>query len=68
MLFTLASIVLPVAQDAAEEGKKIIIAMLVVGLIFLSVVLLGDGIEILHRRRKARRRARAAQPPPYRRV
>ena len=32
---------LPLAQDAAEEGKKIVIAMLVVGLIFLSVILLG---------------------------
>ncbi len=33
---------LPVAQDAAEEGKKIVIAMLLVGLIFLSVILLGE--------------------------
>jgi hypothetical protein len=31
---------LPVAKTAAEEGKSVIEAMLVVGLIFLSVILL----------------------------
>jgi putative Mn2+ efflux pump MntP len=33
---------LPLAQDAAEEGKKIIIAMLIVGLIFIAVIALGE--------------------------
>ena len=64
----LASVLLPVAADAAEEGKKIITWMLFVGLAFVAVVLLGDGLELLRRRRSQRRRARAGQPPPYRRV
>lgn len=68
MIATLASILIPVAQDAAEEGRKILTAMLLVGLVFVAVVALGDGVEYLHRRRAGRRRARAAQPPPYRRV
>jgi hypothetical protein len=68
MLATLASLLLPVAADAAEEGMKIIRAMLLVGLIFVAVVLLGDGMELLKHRRNKRKRARAAQPPPYRRV
>ena len=34
---------LPIAQgDAADEGFKIIVAMLVVGLIFVSVIALGE--------------------------
>jgi heme/copper-type cytochrome/quinol oxidase subunit 2 len=68
MLAALASILIPVAQDAAEEGKKIITAMLLVGLVFLGVVLLGEGFRAWGHRRKLRRRARASQPPPYRRI
>jgi hypothetical protein len=68
MLATVASLVLPLAQDAAEEGKKIITAMLIVGLIFLGVILVGEGLRIMGHRRKQRARARAGQPPPYRRV
>jgi heme/copper-type cytochrome/quinol oxidase subunit 2 len=68
MLATLASLLLPVAQDAAEEGKKIITWMLIVGLVFLGVILVGEGFRYLGQRRKARARAQAAQPPPYRRV
>ena len=30
------------AKSAAEEGRDIILAMLVVGLIFLAVIVLGD--------------------------
>ncbi len=30
------------AKTAAEEGRDIILSMLVVGLIFIAVVLLGD--------------------------
>lgn len=38
-------------SDAAEEGKHIITAMLVVGLIFVGVILLGEAADWLHRRR-----------------
>jgi hypothetical protein len=42
--------------DAAEEGLKIITGMLVVGLIFIGVVVLGETSKYLrHRRRRARR-------------
>jgi hypothetical protein len=42
--------------DAAEEGLKVITGMLVVGLIFLGVVVLGETSKYLrHRRKRARR-------------
>jgi heme/copper-type cytochrome/quinol oxidase subunit 2 len=37
--------------DAAEEGKKVITAMLVVGLIFVGVIVLGEWVEWTARRR-----------------
>jgi threonine/homoserine/homoserine lactone efflux protein len=46
--------------DAAEEGRNVILGMLVVGLIFIAVILLGEAAERLgHRRRRARERRRA---------
>ena len=43
-------------HDAAEEGQKVITAMLVTGLIFVSVIVLGDGLKYLrHRRRRPKR-------------
>jgi hypothetical protein len=33
---------LPLLQDAAEEGKKVITWMLIVGLIFIGVIALGE--------------------------
>jgi hypothetical protein len=50
---------LPFAATAAEEGKKIVFGMLIVGLIFLAVILLGDGLHYLQLRRE---RARASRP------
>ena len=39
--------------DAASEGKKVITAMLIVGLIFVSVIALGETSKWLrHRRRR----------------
>ena len=32
----------PFLADAAEEGKDVILSMLVVGLVFVGVVLVGD--------------------------
>ena len=43
--------------DAAEEGLKVITGMLVVGLIFLAVVVLGETSKYLRHRRKRARRA-----------
>ncbi|HEY2937176.1 MAG TPA: hypothetical protein VGJ25_11295 [Gaiellaceae bacterium] len=43
--------------DAAEEGKKTIISMLVVGLIFVAVIALGELTHWAGTRRKARKRA-----------
>ena len=42
---------LPLAKTAAEEGKEVITAMLVVGLIFISVILLGELSKWLRHRR-----------------
>jgi hypothetical protein len=32
----------PFLADAAKEGKDVVLSMLVVGLVFLAVILLGD--------------------------
>jgi hypothetical protein len=45
--------------SASEEGKKVITAMLIVGLIFLAVILIGQALNWLSHRRDARR------PPAY---
>jgi hypothetical protein len=42
-----------VLADAASEGKKVITAMLIVGLIFVGVIALGETSRYLrHRRRR----------------
>ncbi|MGB2874730.1 MAG: hypothetical protein WBB76_04560 [Gaiellaceae bacterium] len=41
----------PLAATAAEEGKKVIEAMLVVGLIFVGVIALGELSRWLRHRR-----------------
>ena len=40
--------------DAAEEGRKVVLAMLVVGLIFVAVIALGELTHYLAAKRKAR--------------
>ena len=44
--------------DAATEGRHVILAMLVVGLIFLGTILLGELVHWAGHRRAVRRRAR----------
>jgi hypothetical protein len=55
----LASIIpLAAEKSPAEEGRDVIIAMLIVGLIFVGVIVLGQLGRYLGHRRAARRRAR----------
>jgi hypothetical protein len=44
-------------ESAATEGKKIITAMLITGLVFIAVIALGQTSRWLSHRRHARRRA-----------
>jgi heme/copper-type cytochrome/quinol oxidase subunit 2 len=53
---------LPLAvETAAEEGKKIITGMLIVGIIFVSVIALGQTSRWLRHRRKVRKAAQRLQ-------
>ena len=45
------------SADIAEEGKRIIIGMLLVGLTFIAVILLGQLSRYLGARRRERRAA-----------
>jgi hypothetical protein len=45
--------------DAAEEGRKVVLSMLVVGLVFLAVIALGEASNRLSHRRS---RERANRP------
>ena len=45
--------------DAAEEGKDVVLSMLVVGLVFLAVIALG---ELTHYAAMKRRRAKLSRP------
>ena len=51
---TALALVLPLFADAAEEGKKVLIGMLLVGLTFIAVIALGEGSRQLRKRRKGR--------------
>jgi hypothetical protein len=44
--------------NAAEEGKKVVLSMLVVGLIFLAVIALGEAAHYMAAKRKADKAAR----------
>jgi hypothetical protein len=51
-LSTLLPLAAEVAHDAAEEGQKVITAMLIVGLVFIGVIALGELTKaVAHRRR-----------------
>jgi hypothetical protein len=49
------ALVLWLVADAASEGKKVITAMLIVGLVFVAVIALGELSKAWGHRRKARR-------------
>jgi hypothetical protein len=46
------------ADDAAEEGRKVVLAMLLVGLLFIAVIAIGELSHWAGNRRKARKAAR----------
>ena len=50
---------LRILADAAEEGRDVVLSMLVVGLIFLAVILLGD---LSHYTSARRRRNKLDRP------
>jgi hypothetical protein len=41
--------------DAASDGTNIILAMLIVGLVFLAVIAIGQAVKAAGHRRKTRR-------------
>jgi hypothetical protein len=45
---------LHIVTDAAEEGRKVVLAMLLVGLVFIAVIALGELTHYLAVKRKAR--------------
>ena len=45
----------PLAANAATEGKKVILAMLVVGLVFVGAIVIGDVWSWRSHKRDARR-------------
>jgi hypothetical protein len=51
------AILLAAEKTPAEEGREIVIAMLIVGCTFLGVILIGQLLRWLGHRRKARRAA-----------
>ena len=53
----IASSLAPFLADAAEEGRNVILGMLVVGLIFLAAIALGELSNWASHRRAARKRA-----------
>jgi len=48
----LAVLQLLAAEDAATEGKKVVTAMLIVGLVFIGVIVLGETSHWLRHRRR----------------
>ena len=52
------------AEDAATEGKKVILGMLITGLVFIAVIAIGEIGHVLAHRRRARRAARRS-PTAY---
>ena len=56
----LATLLLAAEKSTADEGRDIIISMLVVGFVFLGVIALGQTLRYFSHRRAERKRARRA--------
>jgi hypothetical protein len=56
-IFTLVAAAAPEEErpSAAEEGRKVITAMLIVGLVFIAVIAFGQASKWVSHRREARR-------------
>jgi len=54
------ALVLAAEKTPAEEGREVVIAMLIVGCTFLGVILIGQLLRWMGHRRKARRAAHRA--------
>jgi len=54
------AVLLAADKSPSEEGRDVVLVMLVVGAIFLGVVLLGQLLRYVGHRRKARHDARRA--------
>ena len=54
------AILIAAEKTPAQEGRDVVLSMLVVGCVFLGVVLVGQGLRWMSHRRKARRAARRA--------
>jgi hypothetical protein len=52
------ALVLAAEKSPAQEGRDVVLSMLVVGLVFLGVVLLGQLARYLGHKRQARRAER----------
>jgi hypothetical protein len=52
------ALLLAAEKTPAQEGRDVILVMLVVGLVFLSVILLGQTARYFGHRRQARRARR----------
>ena len=50
-----SALALLLAKTAAEEGRDIVLSMLVVGLVFVAVILLGDLCNLRARKRHSAR-------------
>jgi hypothetical protein len=48
------ALVLSLLADAAEEGRNIIIGMLITGLVFVAVIVLGETLHWLRHRERPR--------------
>ena len=49
---------LSLLADAASEGRSVVLSMLVVGLVFIGVIVLGELSHVLGHRRAAEKRRR----------
>ncbi len=52
-------IALQLLADAAEEGRNVVLSMLVVGLIFIAAIAIGQLVHYASHKRSARKRSQA---------